>query len=100
MTTGQHRSQTGASANSDTPHVGTNNEGAYSNSYSTSEKKIPIGSMAAAVLILITLLVLFLTGSEDNEASPESAALSSTVPQSQIKRSLTRDVFTGLKSPH
>tara|TARA_Y100000814_G_scaffold225609_1_gene169540 strand:- start:345 stop:1238 length:894 start_codon:yes stop_codon:yes gene_type:complete len=99
MTTGQHRSQTGASANSDTPHVGTNNEGAYPNSYSTSEKKIPIGSMAAAVLILITLLVLFLTGSEYNEVSPESAALSSTVPQSQIKRSLTRDVFTGLKGP-
>ena len=99
MTTGQHRSQTGASANSDTPHFGTNNEGAYPNSYSTSEKKIPIGSMAAAVLILITLLVLFLTGSEYNEVSPESAALSSTVPQSQIKRSLTRDVFACLKGP-
>jgi hypothetical protein len=55
--------------------------------------------MTATVLILITSLAIFLTGSEDNDVSPESGALSSTVPQSQIKRSLTGDVFTDVKGP-
>ena len=50
------------------------------------------------VLIFTTLVIVF-TACDDKEIPPGSGAPSSTVPQPQIKRPLTGDVFTGLKGP-
>ena len=94
----QHPIQTGAYTNPDTPHLGTNNEGAYPNGDEFSKQKFLIVSVATLLLILTTLVVVF-TGVDDEEIPPESGAVSSTVPQPQPKRPLTEDVFNGLKGP-
>ena len=90
--------QTGAYTNPDAPHFGSNNGGDYPNGHAISRQKFHIVSLAAMVLIFTTLVIVFTAG-DDKEIPPESGALSSTVPQPQIKKPLTGDVFNGLKGP-